>query len=962
MNINIKLDKDFSNTITQLIDNYGQKMAALNGFADSQLSYTDFIDNFIDSVTIADASIDGSANVARKTTTTLVNEMAKPTQKLLAFNKIFYEMNKKYGFHAARAFLESDYTGKMYLHDANTSTFFSYCFAYDLKDLAERGLFFIDNFNNEPPKHLGTFVDFVKEFVSFCANSTSGAVGMPNLIPYMYYFWDRDIKNHYYTETPEAYAKQNIQRLIYALNQPFLRGNIQSSFTNTSIFDHPYLEALFGGSEFPDGEAMIDEIEGIMNFQKLFLETMSTIRSKNMMTYPVNSISLLRQNGKFIDEEFAKYAIRHNMKWCDSNLFIDSSVSSLSNCPLSPDTKILYWLEDEKQFKLAPIEEVYSIMEKEAIKNIEVLSNGKRIKCKINKFNIAPDYEITLANSAKIRTTANHLNKTRRGNEIKTEDLTVDDYLPYGRHAFKESRALTYEEGLLVGAFLREGSRYNPDEAAIDFFLKSDTDEDFINLLKSSLLPNQFGISCSFSFEEPDFCNQRHVIAHCTSQYLYGLIQQCVDCDKLNKAINMRVLNYSKKFRQGIIDGLNQFDGEDSYIATSSKNLMESVVALFASLGLTTQVDENSGRYIIKYYTPHSQPSEMCVMDDDYLWVKIASITHCDTQDNTSYCLEVLGNSAPYFTLGNGIITHNCRLKSDIKELYFNSIGGTALKVGSVKVNTINLARIAYESKKNEQEYLNILRDRTLLCCQVLDVVRSIIQRNVEKGLMKNFSSGMIDFQHLYNTCGVLGVFEALKYFGYTKTDEFGYVSYTDDAYRFGKQIFDTIIQVKNEFAKTRDYIINIESVPGESAAAKLQKKDLFFFPNDADCSLPLYGNQFMPLGIRASLKERVKAAAAFDSYCNGGSILHANLDAPIEDFTVMWNLVNYIADAGVTYFAFCTKISSCDSNHGFYGNICPECGKPKTGTYSRIVGFLTKTSTYSKERKAEFERRQWEK
>ena len=206
------------------------------------------------------------------------------------------------------------------------------CFAYDLKDLAEKGLFFIDNFNAEPPKHLCTFVDFIKEFVSYNCNRSSGAVGLPNLIPYIYYFWSRDVKNNYYTVSPEKYARQNIQRLIYALNQPFLRGGIQSAFTNTSVFDRPYLEALFGGAEFPDGSFMIDEIEEIMEFQKLYMEEMSEIRSKNMMTFPVSSISLLKQNGKFVDEEFARWACQHNMKWNDSNLFVDDSVTSLSNC------------------------------------------------------------------------------------------------------------------------------------------------------------------------------------------------------------------------------------------------------------------------------------------------------------------------------------------------------------------------------------------------------------------------------------------------------------------------------------------------------------------------------------------------------------------------------------------------------------------------------------------------------
>jgi hypothetical protein len=42
------------------------------------------------------------------------------------------------------------------------------------------------------------------------------------------------------------------------LNQPWERSD-QSAFTNVSVFDHPYFEAIFGGSEFPDGKFMIDE-------------------------------------------------------------------------------------------------------------------------------------------------------------------------------------------------------------------------------------------------------------------------------------------------------------------------------------------------------------------------------------------------------------------------------------------------------------------------------------------------------------------------------------------------------------------------------------------------------------------------------------------------------------------------------------------------------------------------------
>lgn len=634
MNINIELKKNFINAYNKMQNDYGEEMAKINGFSAGQLSYTDFIDNFIDSDTVADASVDGNANVGQKDIVTLINEMPKPHQKLLAFNKIHYEINKKYGFKTANDWLRNEWDGHLYLHDANTSTFVHYCFAYDLKDLAEKGLFFIENFNAEPPQHLETFVDFVKEFVSWTCNRSSGAVGLPNLIPYMYYFWKKDCAENLYVDNDRA-ARQQIQRLIYALNQPFLRGGIQSAFTNTSIFDRPYLEALFGGAEFPDGSFMIDEIEGIMEFQKVFLETMAKIRSKNMMTFPVNSISLLRVNGKFMDEEFARYACKHNMEWNDSNLFIDDSVTSLSNC---------------------------------------------------------------------------------------------------------------------------------------------------------------------------------------------------------------------------------------------------------------------------------------------------------------------------------------CRLKSNIEDLgYFNSIGGTALKVGSVKVSTINLARLALENK-TEDEYLAALKEMVILNLKALDCVRGIIKRNVDKGLLRNFSLGIVDFEHLYNTIGFIGIYETMKTFRYIRKDEFGNTYYTENAESFGKKIFEVIHSTKAEFAKTVDYQINCEQIPGETAAAKLMKKDLFFYPDDAVTDLPLYGNQFIPLGIKTTMQERIRIASMFDNFCNGGSILHVNIEAPFNTFEQAWDMLNYIADQGVTYFAFNTKIQACKNNHAFFGKICPECGEPVHTEYTRIVGFYTPIKTYSKERKAEYQMREWAK
>ena len=631
MNIGIKLNRNFVIAYNKMQKKYGPEMAKLNGFADSQLDYTDFIDNFIDEGTVADASIDGNANASNKDIVSLENEMSKPHSKLLAFNKIYYELDKKYGRKTAEDWLESEWVGKFYLHDAYSSTFMPYCFAYDIERLAKEGLYFIDNFNAEPPQHLVTFTDFVGEFVSYTCNRSSGAVGLPSFLIYSYYFWKQDVDNGYVVDG-DRYARQEHQRIIYKLNQPYLRGGIQSAFTNFSIFDHEYLIALFGGKTFPDGRPIIAEIDEIIEYEKLFMDVLSDIRSHNVMTFPVMSISLLRKGGKFVDESFAHWAVHHNMKWGDSNFFISEDVTSLSNC---------------------------------------------------------------------------------------------------------------------------------------------------------------------------------------------------------------------------------------------------------------------------------------------------------------------------------------CRLISDVKELgYFNSIGGTALEVGSVKVNTINLARIAYETI-NITDYLMTLKDRVRLCLRTLEVIRHIIKRNVEKGLLPNYSKGLLHMENQYNTVGIIGVYEALQHFGMVKYDELGNAFYTEAGKDFVQKIMSTIHKVIKDFTKDKDYSGNIEQVPGERAASILMQKDKLFYPNEK-YELPLYGNQWYPLGVQTTLQEKIEVSALFDKACNGGSICHINLDAPLEDEETAWKLINYIADKGVIYFAFNLRINACKNNHGFYGSKCPICGGDVETTYQRIVGFLTQTKSYSKERKEEFYMRKW--
>ena len=610
MNINIKTKKNFQTQFNKMAEKYGEEFLKLQGLDDEKLSFTDFIESFIDSDNVANASVDANANIAQKDIVTLLSEMSKPHQKLLAFNKLYYELNKKYGFKIANEAMEAMWNYALYMHDFNTTTFYHYCFSYDLQPIVERGLFFIDNYNARPAKHLDSFIQILMEGIAWLSRRQSGAVGLANLIPYLYYFWSRDVRAGYYTKDPETYKHQQLQALIYRLNQPWVRTD-QAAFTNVSIFDHPYFEAIFGGSIFPDGELMIDEEEEIIQFQKDFIDVVNEIREENVFTFPVLTASLLYQDKKFVDEDFARWACEASRKWNLFNFFTDSTVNSLSNC---------------------------------------------------------------------------------------------------------------------------------------------------------------------------------------------------------------------------------------------------------------------------------------------------------------------------------------CRLKSDVTDLYFNSIGGSALKVGSVKVSTLNIARLAYQNT-NERDFLVALRNLTELNLKILDAQRTIIKRNVEKGLLPSFSSGLVDFEHLYSTIGVNGIYEAVKTFGYIKLDEFGNTYYTDEAFALGRRIFDVIRNCINNFSLDKDYKFNIEQVPAEQAAAKMQAADKFLYPEKVVEDLPLYGNQWIPLGIKATILERTKICAAFDSYCNGGSIEHINVDAPFSTFESAWEMLNWVAQQGVTYFAFNGKVAQCKNFHSFYGKVCPVCGEPVETEYTRIVG-----------------------
>lgn len=212
--IELDLNEEFVKEFEYLSDKYGEKFLSMNGFGKSNLNFSDFIDNFVDTEVVADVVMDSSAAIGTHDICILTNDMTKPHSKLLAFNKIFYEHIKKYGLEQAKKWLENEWCGGGYLHDAHSSSYIPYCFAYDLDLLVEKGLFFTEKISSGPAKHLTTFNDHVLEYIGWLTNRSSGAVGLPSYLVYSWYFWYKDINDNFYLKDPEYYRRQCFQKFV----------------------------------------------------------------------------------------------------------------------------------------------------------------------------------------------------------------------------------------------------------------------------------------------------------------------------------------------------------------------------------------------------------------------------------------------------------------------------------------------------------------------------------------------------------------------------------------------------------------------------------------------------------------------------------------------------------------------------------------------------------------------------
>jgi anaerobic ribonucleoside-triphosphate reductase len=324
--------------------------------------------------------------------------------------------------------------------------------------------------------------------------------------------------------------------------------------------------------------------------------------------------------------------------------------------------------------------------------------------------------------------------------------------------------------------------------------------------------------------------------------------------------------------------------------------------------------------------------------------IKITSIEDYPDNPEFVYCFEMKNPLNPYFILPTGMITHNCRLRSDVTSEYFNSIGGSSVKIGSIGVVTINLPRLAVKCEKNADKFYEQLTELVYITGKINFAKRQLLQKRIDNGNIPLYTHGFMDLKKQYSTTGLNGINEACELMGYNIIEENGQTFVTN--------VLTIINDVVEKMQKMYKSAHNLEQIPGESVSVKLAEKDSIMGYNPT--GYLLYSNQFIPLTVKADMLDRIRLQGLYDKSLSGGGILHVNVGERIEDPELIKELIKICAKMGVIYHAINYNIQRCKNGHMTVGTNgkCTICGAEIVDSYTRVVGFLTSTKNWGKVRR----------
>jgi len=302
-----------------------------------------------------------------------------------------------------------------------------------------------------------------------------------------------------------------------------------------------------------------------------------------------------------------------------------------------------------------------------------------------------------------------------------------------------------------------------------------------------------------------------------------------------------------------------------------------------------------------------------------------------------------------------------CRLRLDLRELRKKSGGffGSGESTGSVGVVTLNMPRLAYLSKSENEFYARL--DKLMdVAARSLKIKRNVISKLLDAGLYPYTKRYLGTFNNHFSTIGLVGMNEACLNACWLRKNLID-----PEAQQFTKDVLNHMRNRLSDYQELYGDLYNLEATPAESTTYRLAKHDKKKYPNIITAAkegqAPFYTNSsHLPVGYTDDIFQALEIQDEMQTLYTSGTVFHAFLGQKLPDWKAAATLVRKIAENyKLPYYTMSPTYSVCQE-HGYLAGeyyTCPECGR-KAEVYSRITGYYRPVQNWNDGKAEEFKQR----
>ena len=321
--------------------NYKSKQESTKDFVAQKKA---FISKYKKSSNTANATVDDNSNVGCKNVAVMNAEIHKEDNIQISRGMIMDKLKELYPKFNAKNYVKDLKSHIIYKHDESSfaGAIAPYCASITMYPFLTDGIKKLGGLSAKP-KNLDSFCGIYCNLVFNVSSQLAGACATPEFLLYFTYFckkewgedfWKNPDKVIGFSQNKEktimTEIKQKWQQVIYTLSQPAGARNGQSPFINFSYFDKPFFDGMFGNFYFPDGTQ--PDWDSLWWIQKEFMKWFNEERLKCVLTFPVESFTLLYKDGEFADKEAYEFVCDEYARGHSFFTYISDTVDSLSSC------------------------------------------------------------------------------------------------------------------------------------------------------------------------------------------------------------------------------------------------------------------------------------------------------------------------------------------------------------------------------------------------------------------------------------------------------------------------------------------------------------------------------------------------------------------------------------------------------------------------------------------------------